>query len=296
MTGFANSSTALDIGNEKQIEISLNIRSVNSRFFDASVRAPHALSGIEADSIKLLRKRLKRGTIHVTIHLNNLGSLVQEITPSIELAKVYLAAAEQLKEACNLTGELSLTDVMRLPDIVAKKEFRIAGEHKKFIIDLVDKTCTKLLEERNKEGVQLANDISERTDKLAQMIEDIAKQIDQIFKQRQQAVIDKSKELANDHDHENQQCDKLRSTMQVYLDKLDVTEEIVRFRSHIVSFKSILADDSQQKGKKLDFTTQELFRESNTIASKCGHGITSSTIIAMKSELEKIREQLQNIV
>jgi len=84
--------------------------------------------------------------------------------------------------------------------------------------------------------------------------------------------------------------------MQVYLDKLDVTEEIVRFRSHIVSFKSILADDSQQKGKKLDFTTQELFRESNTIASKCGHGITSSTIIAMKSELEKIREQLQNIV
>ncbi len=292
MTGFASKSLVLE-NEETKIKLTLSLKSLNSRYFDVTSKLPFAFNQFETDFIRILKSKLNRGQIYFTIHLTDTNAFKISIEPATSTINGYVIAANKIKQKFNFKDEVSLSDILKLPNIFTIEEKGIEGQNKELIFTIFNELINDLIEERNKEGLSLQNDLEDRINSMKQKIDLIEKQSKIILEEYKEKISKKINELKN---LDNNISDQQLQTLFLTLDKMDIHEEIVRFKSHLHSITNLIFSSVIEKGKQLDFTLQELAREINTITSKTPSAQIIELAISIKVEIEKSREQVQNIV
>ena len=291
MTGFANKKATLTIDNNK-IHTTVSLKSVNARFFECSCKFPYALHHLETKFIKHLKKDLHRGHVFMSINVSDQSALKGTITASIPIAKNYATVAQEIQKETNVGGTFTISDLVDLPHVFSVEDQLIDDQMNEQLTALVDETIKALIVEQEKEGKALHTDLMQR-------IELEQKHMDEIEILHEAFMAHRKKEILGElqtYTSENDVIEARKATLYYLLDKIDIHEEIVRFKSHLASLRHLLDAPSIEKGKRLDFTLQELGREINTIAAKCSDATMGARAIDIKVELEKAREQTQNIV
>ncbi|HBY06236.1 MAG: TIGR00255 family protein [candidate division TM6 bacterium GW2011_GWE2_42_60] len=297
MTGFATHTFELPIDGQ-MVSVTVHLKSLNGRFFEATCRLPHALTHLEAPLIKRLKDHLIRGTVHCLFYLGAPLTVSSKPAPSYSIIEGYLEAARSIEERFgrkySLNQDVSLTTLLTLPNAIEFAEGQIAQEVVDLLFIQIDKLSQTLIEARIQEGKELENDLTSRLTNIAAALEEIKIRTKSVLEIKKAKLIANLNELLAHTSAEN----KDHHIQMIYnqLERLDINEEIVRLDSHIKSTSACLQDDRLEKGKRLDFILQEMFREINTIGAKCADSELSARAITIKVELEKLREQVQNIV
>jgi uncharacterized protein (TIGR00255 family) len=293
MTGFASKTITVTIGTDDQTDITLNVKSLNSRYFEANCKMPSTFLSLETAIISLLKKKLLRGKIYFTIHISNPGAFEAPAQPALNVVKGYIEAIDRIKKLHPFAGDVTIADIIHLPHVFEVPEAPIDDATKDKILDSVMHVTDMLVSERIKEGSNLADDLLGRAHEMQRIIYEIEKEA-AIHLEERKKILQEKLEQAGLTEEELEEAK--RAMIYAELDKLDINEEIVRFKSHIQNLLDIIQNKTAEKGKQIDFTLQELFRETNTIAAKCNNAQISNMAIAIKVELEKSREMAQNIV
>ena len=286
MTGFGSAEGKVLGG-----RLSIEIRSVNHRYFNPQLKLPFELGGVEGPLRERLRQLLERG--HVTVSARWVEAPQREAAVAVDLARArqLVAAAKELKKRLRLKGEVDLAFVARQPDVLSAHQDGSAPAQWSEVEPIAERAVQELLGMRAREGAALAAELGGRLGALEQA----ARTIEQRAPERLTAELARLKkavaELAA-----GVQIDEQRLAVEVALmaDRVDITEELVRLRTHLAACRTALATDGAV-GKQLGFLAQELLREVNTIGSKANDAGIAQTVIAMKGELEKLREQLDNL-
>lgn len=293
MTGFASKSMNLQLDEGLKVNLTISIKSLNSRFFETTCKLPYALSHLETDFIKGLKKKLLRGHIYFTIYMGTQELLKGSVEPSANTIKGYLTAVEEIKKKFGLQGTLSLDTLIQLPNVFLTEEKEIDATITKAITQAVDECIGELVSVKKEEGESLKKDLLQRLAIMEKEIAIISIAADKLIEEQKIKVNLALKEIEND---ESKLAEARKNALYTILDKIDIHEEIVRFKSHLKSLAEQIQSAELEKGKRLDFTLQEMGREINTIAAKCSDATIGSHAINIKVELEKAREQTQNIV
>jgi len=286
MTGFGSAEGKVLGG-----RLSIEIRSVNHRYFNPQLKLPFELGGVEGPLRERLRHLLERG--HVTVSARWIEAPQREAAVALDLARArqLVAAAKELKKRLKLKGEVDLAFVARQPDVLNAHQDGSAPAQWTEVEPIAERAVQELIGMRAREGAALAAELGGRLGALEQA----AGTIEQRAPERLTAELARLKkavaELAA-----GVQIDEQRLAVEVALmaDRVDITEELVRLRTHLAACRTALASDGAV-GKQLGFLAQELLREVNTIGSKANDAGIAQTVIAMKGELEKLREQLDNL-
>jgi uncharacterized protein (TIGR00255 family) len=286
MTGFGSAE-----GNVLGGRLSIEIRSVNHRYYNPQLKLPFELGGVEAPLRERLRQLLERG--HVTVAARWIETPQRDGAVAVDLtrARQLVAAAKELKKHLKLKGDVDLAFVARQPEVLTSHQDGIAAAQWSEVEPIAERAVRELLGMRAREGAALAVELGGRLEAL----ETGAGTIEQRAPERLTAELARLKkavaELAA-----GVQVDEQRLAVEVALmaDRVDITEELVRLRTHLAACREALASDGAV-GKQLGFLAQELLREVNTIGSKANDSGITHTVIAMKGELEKFREQLDNL-
>lgn len=269
------------------------IKSVNHRYNDISVKLPRQISYLEEDIKKKAKEKLLRGKIDIYINLEYLGESQTDIQIDKQLAKSYYNMLAELKENLDLEDEISLNNILNIPDIVKTKKREIDEENIwETLNNALNLALENIINMRKIEGVELKNDILSKVDMIEQYIDIIEERSPEVVIEYKVKLNERINELLDN----DTVLDKERLSTEVafFADKASIDEEIVRLKSHIKQLKLILEED-ESIGRKLDFLIQEFNREINTIGSKSSDIIITSHVVNLKSEIEKIREQIQNI-
>ena len=287
MTGFGRER----IVNESR-EILVEIRSVNHRYFEFFAKTPRAYGYLDEKLKELLKTSISRGKVEVSVSIYTQEGVNAEIEINKELAKGYLNALRNSADELQLEDDLTLARIMRLPDIftVIKKtedEEVIWNEVK----TVAESALAKFVEMRTIEGEKMYADISSRLDYLEEAVSKIENRVPSVLEGYKQRLYDKIKETLDNRDVDDQ---RVITEVAIFADKIAVDEETVRLRSHISQFRDLIKS-KEPVGRKLDFLIQEMNREVNTTGSKAQDLFITQLVVDMKSEIEKIREQIQNI-
>lgn len=292
MTGFTTKSIMLSLRDLK-VPLSFSLKSLNSRYFDANCKLPYPINNLETEFIRLFKQKLLRGSITFTIHVGNPNAFKGAIEPSIPTLKNYFTALQTIQKTFDVEGTLSIANVLMLPNIFVTEEIELDEKTKETIISITHALVAELIDIQTKEGKELQKDILSRITIINKEIQGIEKAFERVMMEQKQKVTETISGLEKDT---SKFADAQKDSLYSLLDKLDVHEEIVRFKNHLNNLKSYLMLEDIEKGKRIDFTLQELSREINTITAKCADSTISSHAINIKVELEKAREQTQNIV
>ena len=288
MTGFSRCENQ-----SGELTCKVEIRSVNNRFIDINTRLPKSLGPLELPLKKLVKSRCTRGSFDISISLEKNGESGAdlEITPNLPLATQYLKAFNIIREDLGLEGEIDINTILTLRDIVKPELKKIDDSSEETVLATVEKTLTDLIKMREEEGVNLEKDIISQVNDIKKLGKSIASRQSITVQEFQNKMKEKIQALTA-----GIELDPARIAQETALlaDRCDVTEEIVRLESHLEQFNKIVESDEPQ-GRKLEFLTQEINREVNTIGSKTIDLEVSQAVIEIKSHLEKIREQLANI-
>ena len=274
-------------------KIIIEIKSVNHRYNDIIIKMPKKLFRFEDKMKSLIKKSVHRGRVEVYITLEETKGDDCVIAPNFKVLDQYYAALNEIKEKYSIEKSVDLHLMAKYPDAI-KVEYK--EEDEELLWELVQKSLTEalvsLVDMRKIEGEKLIVDIKERLDVLRKTLILIEENGEEIIKRYHVKMKDRIKELLEDKVELDEQ--RLAHEVAFFADKTNITEEIVRLRSHLEQFENIMSGNGQI-GRKLDFLTQEVNREVNTIGSKSPDFDISNHVIELKSELEKIREQIQNI-
>lgn len=273
-------------------DITVEIKSVNSRYFEYSSRLPRGYSFLEDKLKKLVNGKIARGKAELNLTIVNVEAPDTVITPNVELARQYKAAMDEMARQLGMRNDVTLSGLCRFPDMFSA--VHAEADEAEFWQD-VQAVAAAALENfvamRAAEGAKLREDVLAR---LCTLEKDVGV-IEQTSAARVQKYTDKLyarlKELLDGRDIDDA---RILTEAAIFADKTAVDEETVRLRSHIRQYRDILAL-SEPVGRKLDFLTQELNRETNTIGSKCNELDITRVVVEMKGEIEKIREQIQNL-
>ena len=276
-------------------DITVEIRSVNNRFFDCSVKLPRSFSYLEEKIKPYLQSRsVSRGKVDVYIGIDVLDSPMPDITVDEGYATAYINALNELAEKYALTNDISVMQVAQNRDIfVFKKSDDDLEKEWNDVRVVLDEALQKFIEGRIREGSNIEADIKSKVNgikTLVDKIESISLSDIDTYKQKLEARL---REMLSDNKlvfDEN----RILTECAIFADKIAIDEELVRLRSHFVAFDDILSSN-EPAGRKLDFLLQEMNRETNTIGSKCQNASIARIVVDVKCELEKIREQIQNI-
>ena len=293
MTGFATKTITLHSEDGTKVNLTISIKSLNSRFFETTFKLPYTLSSLETELIKLLKAKLIRGHIYCTIQMGNQALLKGAVEPSMTTIQGYVNAAQQIKEQCSIEGALQLDTLLQLPNVFMMEEKEVDSAIIQQVVDATSTLIDDLIKTKKEEGLTLKKDILQRTaiiEKEMKLIESAALEL------LDEQKIKVSKAIAEIDLDETKLGDIRKAALYAILDKIDIHEELVRFNSHLKKLVEHLESADAEKGKRLDFTIQELSREINTLAAKCSNAAIGARAINIKVELEKAREQTQNIV
>ena len=287
MTGFGRSTYEND-GREYIVEI----KSVNNRFNDINIKMPRNLNYLEEKIRKQILNNISRGKVEVSIQLNNNSDLGKKINLNTDIANRYIEELKKLTEETNIIDNINIMDIAKFPDVLNIKIDEEAEEiiGKELFIAL-NSAINSLLDMRQKEGNKIKVDLENRIDTIKQKIEQIslisAGLVDEYIVKLETRIKELLKTDVVDES-------RLAQEVVIYSDKCSVEEEITRLKSHISQFLNLL-NENIAIGKKLDFLIQEMNRETNTIGSKANNLEITNFVVDIKTELENIREQIQNI-
>jgi uncharacterized protein (TIGR00255 family) len=286
MTGFGSAEGSVLGG-----RLSIEIRSVNHRYYNPQLKLPFELGGVEQALRERLRQLLERG--HVTVSARWIEAPQRDGAVAVDLtrARQLVAAAKELKKHLKLKGDVDLAFVARQPEVLTPHQDGIAAVQWSEVEPIAERAVQELLGMRAREGAALAAELAGRLGAL----ETGAGTIEQRAPERLTAELARLKKAVADL-AAGVQVDEQRLAVEVALmaDRVDITEELVRLRTHLAACREALASDGAV-GKQLGFLAQELLREVNTIGSKANDSGITHSVIAMKGELEKFREQLDNL-
>ncbi len=286
MTGFGHCEHT-----ENDITFTIEIKTVNHRYSDIFLRMPKQISSFEDRVRSLINKKIQRGKIDIYITYDNKSSQSQEVLLDATLAKAYCDALKKISESLGLRDDISVTSLARFPDII-KVEKR---DNDDLIGDILEKAVEKALNEllnmRAKEGEKLKDSLFENLLTIEMLMEKVKLKAPVVVKEYKEKLEGRLAELID-----IQKVDPARIATEVamFADKCSVDEELVRLKSHIIQMREMLNEGSPV-GKKADFMIQEMNREVNTIGSKASDLEIIRNVVELKSEIEKLREQIQNI-
>lgn len=299
MTGYASSIIEIPIKKDEKLSLSVTLKSLNSRYFEATCKVPYLLTNIDVTIQRLLKQKLHRGHVYVSIKIQH-DTLKHSVMPSMPTVKGYIKAIKTIKDECKIDDQISLQSLLQLPNILQIEEESLTKKTESFILQEIEKLADLLITTRNSEGKVLATDIKQQTTVIEKKLTEIKKASHVVAKEKKEELDSVITELQNFSTEElcTNKCllENKKTVLLSELEKIDINEEIVRAQSHITTILEWIKSDNNTKGKKLDFIFQELNRETNTIASKCSNFTISSLSIDIKAALEKCREQAQNIV
>lgn len=287
MTGYGRGEA-----NNEQLSVTVELKSVNHRFFEASVRSPRQLAFLEDKLKSYVQSRVARGKIDIMISCD-FGALASDKIEVNEVyAEEYISALKSLAEKFDIIDDISVSSVARNQDVFSVTKQTLDEE---VIWELVSAAAEiavdNFIKEREAEGQRLADDVVSRTKTILGYVEKVEDRSPQTVKEYRERIEKKMRDLLGDTTVDEQ---RLITETAIFADRVAVNEETVRLRSHIAHF-SEMCEAGGVIGKKLDFTVQEMNRETNTIGSKCQDIELSHIVVEIKSEIEKIREQIQNI-
>lgn len=287
MTGYGKQSLIVE-KREYQVEI----KSVNHRYLDINIKLPKSISYLEDTIKKEISAKIKRGKIDVFITFENNSQEGKNITINKELAKLYIEQLKQLAQEEKISSNIEVMDIAKLPDILVVKNDEEDERIQNELIEVVQGAISKIIEMKNVEGSKIEQDLLQRIDKIENKIMEISAKSTGLIEEYVVKLEKRIKEILK-----TEELDKSRLAQEVviYADKCSIEEEVTRLKSHIYQFRNLISDNNETIGKKLDFLIQEMNRETNTIGSKANNLEITNGVIDIKTELEDIREQIQNI-
>lgn len=289
MTGFVTKTIEITNKLGDKGFVTINLRSLNARFFEAICKLPPAIQNMEVDIISALKKSLIRAKVNLVMSCSNPNLFKSPMQVSNTMLQHYLDAFNYIQQHWHITGTLQMSDIIKLPDIFIAEDIS-ADSMKDPILQAITQCIEALIQQQEKEGMSLLHDLLKRCSILQEKIDQISSIAKKVFAQKKEEFENK---LATYHiDVANPQYGQLL----LDLEKIDIHEELVRFNSHLAHLQEIVQSPAIEKGRQIDFILQELSREINTLGAKCADSDISSLVISIKVELEKIREQGQNIV
>ena len=287
MTGFGAAEDRVLRG-----RLRIEIRTVNHRYFNPQLKLPADLAGVEAELRERLRQLLERGHVAVTARWVESPGPERQVTIDLSRARQVLAAAQQLKKKLKLKGTVDLAFVARHPDVMTATN---GGTDQLVqwpdVQAVVEKAAREVVAMREREGQALAVELSARLAALEKAARVIEEQAPARLKAEHERLKQAVQELTSQANVDEQ---RLALEIALLADRVDITEELVRFRAHVAAARAALRSD-QAVGKQLGFLGQELLREVNTMGSKANDARITQTVIGMKGDLEKFREQLENL-
>lgn len=285
MTGFGAAE-----GTVGSARVTVELRSVNHRFFNATIKLPAELSRWEGEVREALRKRLSRG--HITLNARVDRGVAGPPLIDEERFSAYVGLLRDLKDRFGLAGDVDVATVLRMPDVMSSISEGSEGEVSSFL-ELVDAAAVNLVNARRQEGERLGTYLVERLAIVEAALARITQRAPQRLVEQRARTMESIKQLTN-----GLHVDEQRLAMEVAIqaDRLDVQEELSRFGSHVVAFKRSVSEGSEDGvGKRLGFLLQEMLREANTTGSKANDSSILSDVVTVKEELERIREQVENL-
>lgn len=288
MTGYGKGSYRDD-----RTEIAVELKTINHRYKDFFIRMPRTLNFAEDALRKEIGKQIQRGRIEVHIKIHYFGLENKEVRVDLELAKAYMACLKELKtQLPEATGEYGISLIARYPEVIYTEE-KDTDEQELFgkVHDALTEALKGLVETRKSEGVALEEDFLKRLSIIEDTVEQIKALEPVVNEENTLKLRNRIEEYTKDLEIDEK---RLMEEVAYLSEKASVTEEITRLNSHIRRFRKIMKE-TDSVGRKLDFLIQEMHREINTIGSKSNHLELSNLVVDVKSEIEKMREQIQNI-
>ncbi len=287
MTGFGRSEKVTD-----QYKISVEIKSVNHRYLDLSIKMPKRFNYFEAALRNLLKNDIQRGKVDVYITYEDYTSQTMQLKYDARLAAEYMEYFEKMREQFGLTDDITVSRLARMPEVLTMEETPEDEDSMwKLLSGTMEEAVRAFVDTRIREGEHLKQDLLSKLDEMLRLVDEIEQRSPSIVEEYRAKLTEKVKELLA-----GSAVDEARIVTEttIFADKICVDEETVRLRSHIENTKKEL-EAGGSVGRKLDFIAQEMNREANTILSKANDLEISGKAIALKTGIEKVREQIQNI-
>ena len=286
MTGYGKSSLSIDT-REYQVEI----KSVNHKYIDTNIKMPRIISYLEEDIRKIITSKLKRGKIDIFISFENYSKDGNDIQINSNLAKMYIQNLKKLAEEESISANIEVTEITKLPDVLTIKSNIDENQIKLELLQTVEEAINNLITMRQSEGERISRDILLKISQIEEKKQEIFMLSTGLIDEYVVKLEARIKEILK-----TEEVDKSRLMQEVviYADKCSVEEEITRLTSHIEQLRNLI-NSNEPNGKKMDFIIQEMNRETNTIGSKANNLEITNRVVDIKTILEDIREQIQNI-
>jgi len=286
MTGFGKSEIKKD-----GISVSVEIRSVNSRFLEISLKLPRVLQAKEFEIREIIRQKISRGRVSASVNFEVDPSVQPPVKINFDIANAFVRELRELKKRSRIKGEIKLEHLLGFPQIFTSPE-DISEKEWDIVKSAVEEAVDKLIESRRREGFELEKDIDSRVGIISDSVDKILSLSSDKLKERQMQLKERVEKIFKDVEFDK---NRLEAELVLLADKLDVTEECVRLKSHVKFFREILNSGEIAVGRRLNFLLQEMLREATTIGAKSEDPEITYLVIGIKEEIEKIREQLQNV-
>ncbi|BDZ81759.1 YicC/YloC family endoribonuclease [Claveliimonas bilis] len=288
MTGFGRCELA-----DGERKFTIEMKGVNHRYLDVNIRMPKKLNFFETAIRNLLKQSVSRGKVDIFITYEDLSEGQAVLKYNETLAKEYLVCLKQMEESFGLENDIRVSTLSRYPEVLTMEEQALDAEE---IWNVLKKAMEGALEQfvetRTMEGENLKKDILSKLDGMQKLVAYIEERSPEIVKEYREKLEEKVKELLEDSQIDD---GKIAAEVVIFADKICTDEEVVRLKSHISHMQEVLRSEESGIGRKLDFIAQEMNREANTILSKANDLEVSNCGIDLKTEIEKVREQIQNI-
>lgn len=287
MTGFGRYETVTD-----EYKISVEMKAVNHRYLDLSIKMPKKFNYFEASIRTLLKKHIQRGKVDLFINYEDYTEGNLSLKYNRGLAGEYMNAFQQMAEQFQIPNDITVSALSRFPEVLTMEQTPEDEEQLwKILSDAISRAAERFVETRLEEGEHLRDDLLKKLDYMLELVSFIEERSPRIVEEYRTKLTDKVKELLNGAAIDES---RIVTEVTIYADKICTDEEMVRLRSHIETMKTKLIAGGSI-GRELDFIAQEMNREANTTLSKANDLETADKAIALKTEIEKVREQIQNI-
>jgi len=290
MTGYGRSESSVE-----SRRFLVEVKTVNNRFCDVQIRMPRVLFPLEPLFKETITNRLIRGKADVFITMNDSGSAGTAVIPNIELARAYSEAISNIAASTGRPDEADAGMISRMPDVLSVDTIECDPELlKEGLMAILSDALDAVVRMRKTEGDRLTKDVLEKTDSLAGMMREVADRSSLVPAEYRERLKTRMESLLSDAAGIYYDEGRAEAEIAIFADRCSIDEELTRLDSHLKQFKTALKSDGSI-GKRLDFIVQEINREINTIGSKANDLTITNRVLEMKTELEKIREQIQNL-
>lgn len=285
MTGYGRAEYC-----ENGVTITVELKTVNNRNFDLNSKMPRSFLVFDDLIRKTVAKYVLRGRIDLFVNFSDIREKERNLSLDIGRAKSYYEISKRISEELGLVNDVTVTGIMRLPDVVTDNSSDDVSEFKDVLEDTVKKACENLNEMRGKEGEKICVDLLRRMDVIEELRNGIFERAPLVVEEYRQKLKQRVEEALKDVKYDEA---RLLNEVAFYTDKVNIDEELTRLSSHIHQFREIIRQEGS--GKKADFLMQEFNREANTVCSKSNDIEITRLALSLKNEIEKVREQVQNL-